>query len=252
MMREKFVLARALREPQFERLFFLDPFAVASAQKFAGGNKVALVPDPLDVTPATEVQVRALQDRLGIEPGRKTFLYFGELTSRKGVTELFDALHILPADIACKVCLLIAGHSTAARQTDIESRSAQLRAHLPIQIVECFGYIPHADVAAYFQIADVVLAPYPQHDGMSGISLIAAAFEKPVLSSTYGVMGEMTRRNRLGLTVDVTNPAEFAQAITRFVHEDPTLFCDRTQMRRILAEHRAESFAQLILQDGEN
>lgn len=248
MMREKFVLARALREPRFERLFMLDPFAVGPAQKMTGGDKVAFLHDPLDSTSATDAQLHALETDLGIGPGRKTFLYFGEITARKGVNELLNALDTLSADTASKICLLIAGHCTAARQADIESRSAQLRARLPIQIVERYGYIPHADVAAYFQRSDIVLAPYPRHDGMSGISLLAAAFEKPVLSSTYGVMGEMTRRYCLGLAVNVTNPAQFAEALAKFVNEDAATFCDITQMRRIAVEHRAAHFAQAILE----
>lgn len=248
MMREKFVLARALREPRFERLLLLDPFAVRPAQKMASSDKVVFLPDPVDTTPATAAQMRALETELDIRPGRKTFLYFGEITSRKGVNELLNALNTLSADTASKICLLIAGHCTAARQADIQSRSTQLRARLPIQIVERYGYIPHADVAAYFQRSDIVLAPYPGHDGMSGIALLAAAFEKPVLSSTYGAMGEMTRRYCLGLAIDVTNPTQFAEALTKFVNQDATAFCDITQMRRIAAEHHPAHFAQTILE----
>lgn len=248
MMREKFVLARALRDPHIARIFFFDPFAVAPVSKFASGDKAAFLPDPLDTTPATTARLHALEMNLGIEPGRKTFLFFGELTARKGIRELFDALDILPADAARQMCLLIAGRSSAARRAEIQADASLLRARSPIQIIERIGYVPHADVAAYFQRADVVLAPYPQHDGMSGVSLLAAAFEKPVLSSAYGVMGEMTRRYNLGLTVDVTNPAAIAAALERMLREDAASYCDLARMRQIGAEHRAEHFARAILE----
>lgn len=248
MMREKFVLARALRMRQLERLWFLDPHAVEAAHRFPDGDKAAFLPDPVRAAPVSRQEVEARRAELGIEAGRKIFLLFGELTERKGIRELFDALERLTGDAARRMCIVLAGRAAPMQEAELEKECAALRACLPLQIVERYAYIPHGEVAAYFQLADVVLAPYPKHNGMSGILLLAAAYQKPVLSSGYGSMGQMTREHKLGIAVDVRQPSQMAEALTRLTVEDAERVCDFEQMKILAEEHSPERFASGIFQ----
>jgi glycosyltransferase involved in cell wall biosynthesis len=97
-------------------------------------------------------------------------------------------------------------------------------------------------------MADVILAPYQRHVGMSGILLLAAAAQKPVLSSNYGLMGEIVRRYELGLTVDSTEPKEIAKGLTRFLVEDSDKLCDRAKMKSFAEQNSAEEFARVIFE----
>lgn len=247
-LREKFALAHALRNPKLEQLFFLDPFAAVAARKFPFGAKAAYLPDPVRAAPVPRQEVEALRAELGIEAGRKVFLLLGELTPRKGMRELFDAVARLGQETARRICIVLAGRTGPLQQAELQKQCALLRAELPVQIAERYAFIPHAKVAAYFQLADVVLLPYPKHNGMSGVLLLAAAYQKPVLSSTCGLMGEMTRQYKLGLTVDVTQSGEMACALTRCATEDAKTLGDLEQMRDFAAQHDADLFASMVFQ----
>ena len=102
---------------------------------------------------------------------------------------------------------------------------------------------------AYFQIADVVLAPYQRHVGMSGILLLAAAANKPVLCSNYGLMGEMVRRYHLGLTVDSSQPQEIAKGLIKFLEiSNPLELCDPLPMQNWVKQNSASEFSRIIFE----
>lgn len=245
---EKFVLARVLRQPQLGTLFFLDRFAAEHAGSLPHGKKVTFLADPVKLDPVSPERVTALRNELGIESSRTVFLLFGQLARRKGIAELLEAIQRLPADDCGRICLALVGtiHPTYRAQLDVWLEA--LLARCPVQVVTRYDFIPQADLPAYFQFADVVLAPYLRHAGMSGILLLAAAAGKPVLSSSWGLMGELTRRYRLGLTVDATESGVIAAALQRFVRANPSTLCDPAQMRQLAEEHHADHFGATLLQ----
>ncbi|MGB5714087.1 MAG: glycosyltransferase, partial [Waterburya sp.] len=118
----------------------------------------------------------------------------------------------------------------------------------PVQIIGHYQFVPEQDVSQYFQLADFVLAPYQKHIGMSGILLLAAAAQKPILSSNYGLMGELVRQYQLGLTVDSTLPQEIADGITECLHKSPEQLGDRQKMKTFAEQNSAERFAQVIVE----
>jgi glycosyltransferase involved in cell wall biosynthesis len=92
------------------------------------------------------------------------------------------------------------------------------------------------------------LAPYQRHVGMSGILLLAAAAGKPVLSSDYGLMGELVRRYGLGITVDSTVPSEIAKGLMRCLTEPATVLVDLDRMESFAEQHSAERYAKTIFE----
>ncbi len=116
-----------------------------------------------------------------------------------------------------------------------------------MQVVTRLGYVPDGEVSAYFHLADVVVAPYPRHAGMSGVVLLAAAAGRPVLTSSYGLVGELTRRRSLGLAVDVCQQAALVEGLQRFLLADPTSLCDPVELGRAAREHEAGRFAAVLL-----
>jgi glycosyltransferase involved in cell wall biosynthesis len=183
---------------------------------------------------------------LGIEANRQIFLLFGALNGRKGIYQLLEAIQLLPTSLCQKLCLLLVGESSITSQLKIQIDAVcQVR---PVQIIGRYEFIPEQDVQVYFQLADVILAPYQRHVGMSGILLLAAAAQKPVLSSDYGLMGEMVRRYSLGLTVDSTNPSAIAKGLTQLLLEPPSSACDRDKMKSFAQQNSAERFARIIFE----
>ncbi|MCG8367666.1 MAG: glycosyltransferase [Pseudanabaenales cyanobacterium] len=244
---EKLLLFSIRRNLRLKTLFCLDPFAVKHLGKGAGSMKAVHLPDPVQINSPFAAQVDPIRARLEIDPGRRVFLLFGALTGRKGIYPLLDAIETLPPVLCQKLCLLLVGESNIAAALD--SRIASICHHRPVQIVRRYEFVPEADVPAYFQLSDVILAPYQRHVGMSGILLWAAAAQKPVLSSDYGLMGQIVRHYNLGMTVDSTLPDEISKGLTYFLTESAEGVCNRTKMKAFAAENSADRFADIIFQN---
>lgn len=242
--REQLFLSRILKNPQLQNLFCLDPFVVKYLNQYNSNVKAIALPDPVETLTVSSEQSHKLQEKLGIEPHRKVFLLFGAITSRKGVYQLLEAIALLFPEDCKKLCLLLVGESGI--KADLETKIEKLSQLKPVQIIRRYEFIPDEEVQTYFTMADVVLAPYQRHVGMSGILLLAAAAEKPVLSSDYGLMGEMVRRYQLGLTVDSTVPDQIAQGLSQLLQADLERLYDRTRMKSFAQQNSAEAFAQII------
>lgn len=250
--REKFTLSRVLHHPQLHTLFCLDPFAVKYFDRFRSPVHIVSLPDPVRVNFGDALNdnppPESLRAELGIDGDRKLFLLLGGLADpRKGVTQLLDAIPHLPDSLCRQICFLLVGDLHPQEQELLQGRIQSFCASKPIQIVCRCGYVPDAAVYQYFQLTDFVLAPYQRHVGMSGILMQAAAAQKPVLSSNYGLMGELVQRYQLGLAVDATQPSAIAQGLTQFL-TTPDQIGDRQQMKAFAERNSADRFAQVIFQ----
>jgi glycosyltransferase involved in cell wall biosynthesis len=172
---------------------------------------------------------------------------FGVPQKRKGIYQLLEAIALLPSHLCQKLCLLLVG----PRSSDplLQTRKAELSEALPIQVISHDTFVPDREIQPYFQVSDVILAPYQRHIGMSAILVRAAAATKPVLSSNYGLMGEMVKRHKLGITVDSSVPSEIAKGLAQFLLGSPTEFCEFSSMKSFAEQNSAENFASTIFQN---
>lgn len=243
---ERLQIAEALRHPQLKTLFCLDEFAVKHLIKFHSNSRVVYLPDPVQLYPYSLSEVELLRAKLGIEPERRIFLLFGVLDSRKGIHQLLEAILLLPPALCQNLCLLLVGPLCSQEKPQVQMQISKISDLLPIQIVLYDQFVIDRENQPFFHISNVVLAPYQRHVGTSSILIRAAAAQKPVLSSNYGLMGEWTQHYQLGLTVDSTDKSEIAKGLTQFLTEPPDKFGDRTQMKFFAEQHSAEEFASVI------
>ena len=247
--REILSLAAIFRRHDLQQLMCLDPFAVEALNRsFAKGKAIALA-DPVLTYPHHRAPT-GLKERLDIDSDRRIFLLFGELAPRKGLSQLLKAIDLLPNRVCQKLCLIVVGRCNAQRQAGFQQHIHHLRQKYPVQIIEHYAFVSEQEVQAYFQLADVVLAPYQKHVGMSGILLQAAAAQKPVLSSNYGLMGELVSRYQLGLAVDSTQPAEIARALQTMMQGSLDQFYSAAEMTAFCMRNTVEKFASTILASG--
>jgi glycosyltransferase involved in cell wall biosynthesis len=246
--RERLLVSRVLSHPQFKTLFCLDPFVVSYLATIHRDAHAVHLPDPVQNYVISEEQLQNLRDRLGISPDRQVFLLFGRLEGRKGIYQLLQAVSALPPALCEKLCLLLVGPIDSNDRLSMASKITEISQTLPVQIITLEQFIPDHEIQSYFQISDVILAPYQRHVGMSAILVRAAAAQKPVLTSSYGLMGEVTRQHHLGLAIDSTNPEEIAKGLMQFLLNLPDQFCDHAKMQAFAEENSAERFANVIFQ----
>jgi glycosyltransferase involved in cell wall biosynthesis len=246
--RERITLGRILKHPQLQTVFCLDPFAVKEIASQQHSTKIVHLADPVQPYLSEKVDPKTLRKKLEIEQHRRIFLLFGALDERKGIYQFLEAIQLVSSELCQNLCLLLVGKTNAIEQANIQKKIAETRQFHTFQLVECYDFIPENEVPTYFQLADVVLAPYQRHVGMSGILLLAAAAGKPVLSSNYGLMGALIRHYKLGLAVDTTIPKEIAKALTRYLLESPNLFGDPSHMRVFAEQNSIDNYTSTIFQ----
>lgn len=244
--RERVTLPQILGHPQLQNLFCLDPFVVKHLERFSS-NRAVYLPDPVPIRHVPQQQLEQFKARLGINPGRQVFLLFGALYDRrKGLNQLLNAIDLLPPILCQQLCLLLVGQ--VGDELQLQTQLGEISQYLPLQVIVQNDFVPESEVQWYFQLADFVLAPYQRHVGMSGILVRAAAAQKPILTSNYGLMGEITRHWQLGLAVDSTVPSEIARGLTRFLQESPAELGDSTKMQTFAQQNSTEQFASIIFQ----
>ena len=238
--RKRVILKSALQSKAITRLFCLDPMAPEGINQLAGRNMASWLPDgttfaPPDVTPDT------LRKLLGIAEDETLFLFFGALSSRKGIYQTLDAFKQLSGQ---KACLVIAGTPEPDEASAIfEAISG---AQKVARIVLVSGAITDARMTSLFEASDVVLAAYPRHTGSSGILIRAAAAGKPVVGSNFGMVGRNIKEHGLGFAVDCTNVDLLANTLQEATANPFTHF-DAALSAAFASSNSSDAFAQTIL-----
>jgi glycosyltransferase involved in cell wall biosynthesis len=239
------IVAQILRRSQFNTLFCLDQFAVSDIQHLTQ-KPIFPLADPVEIPACDANEVRTLRQQLEISRDRHVLLLFGELSGRKGVYQVLDALKLLPIAVQSQLCLVLAGpvNATAA---SIRAEIEQIRQTTPVQIMLCDRYIKGAEVQQFFELADTVLALYQRHVGMSSILVHAAAARTPVIGSNYGLMGKLIEQYQLGLAIQAEDKREIAQSIEQRFCLPADGLCNAEKMNEFAQLNLAKKFAETLI-----
>ncbi len=243
---EQAMVKRMVRHPALKTLLCLDGSAVVPLAALNPQVQVDYLPDPVAAVRATPPQVEALRQRLNVDPGRRVLLFFGAIHRRKGIYPLLQALGSIGPETAQQLCLVLAGEIDPQDAQTVQKRLQELPHQ--IQIIRQDQYLAESDLPAYFQMADLVLALYQHHVGMSGVLLRAAVAGRPVLCDRHGLIGNLTERYQLGQVVDATNPAQIARALSRWVRSPQQLPYCLQSMQQFAWLHRDSQFASVLLE----
>lgn len=138
-----------------------------------------VIPHPLyDHFGESVPKVQALKD-LGLDPSKKTLLFFGLIREYKGLDILLEAFKGLPDDYQ----LIIAGEPYGSFE-----KYSELIREIPDadkRISLTTSYIKDSDVKKYFSGADLCVLPY-RSATQSGISAISFHFEVPMAVTDTG------------------------------------------------------------------
>jgi glycosyltransferase involved in cell wall biosynthesis len=245
----KVVLYRLmLRNPAVGAVLSLDPyFADFAAHHYPRASKVTTIPDPVCLAPDPAADERRLATRVPNE--RKLFLLFGELTARKGVLVLLEALQRVPPELACQIAVVVAGPLDPPIRDAVRSTVAhihRLRPDLWLHLED--RRLASGEIVALLERSQVVLAPYQRFIGSSGIILWAAQARRPVLCQDYGLVGRLTRDFGLGMALDTTDAAALAQALGAVARDTAAIKFDTRGMERLCNERKPERFAQIVIE----
>lgn len=242
--RDSIFLYQLNRSSSFASLFTLDPYAASHIKHNYKNLKCTYLPDPIEQVAQGEV---ASYENTPKGPNTVTFIVFGYLDNRKGISKILDAVEQLPTNSSKKIRILLVGQLDKSLQTTLPDRLQYLSKTKSVKFITDFNYVTDQKIYSYFAMSDVALAVYQNHVGMSGILLTAAVMQKPVLSQDYGLMGKLVREGRLGMTVDSTNCEEIARAIQHIISTDLSSLGDKNMMRSFVEDHSPSNFSKILV-----
>lgn len=235
-----------MRSKRLTSLMCLDNFAVDHLNSIDRKKRSSFLQDPVQVYTHSDKKLQALKTDLGISESRKIFLLFGVLSSRKGIRQTLQALHFLSRENAEKTCVLLVGPISADEKAYVEEQTQLLSEKSAIQIIPYYHFIQDSDVQLYFQLSDVILVPYQRHIGMSAVLVRAATAGKPVISSNFGLIGEITRKQKLGLAIDSSDPKKIADAMEHFLVEESHHLYSKASMKSFAKQNLAQDFSAKV------
>lgn len=236
-------LARSLRHPHLHSFFVNDAEWMELLRSFPHSERVVHLPEVAEFKAGKAADTAELRRLLRHLDSRVVFLVFGDLFPRKGVIKALAAMGRLTQDQQRRAALVIAGRSNPAFQEKIHVAASNLRNHTSVSVLELHRFISEEEVAVLFNRADVVLTLYTGHAGMSNVILLAAAAQRPVLSSAEGRMGRLVEAEKLGRTVDAEDEQAVAAAVSHCLEAEPGTLADAARMRNLAAGHTGDNFA---------
>lgn len=178
---------------------------------------------------------------LGLDPGKKTLLFFGLIRDYKGLDLLIKAMNRL----SDRYQLLIAGESYGS----FSKYDAQIRQAKHPENIRVFNrYIPDEEVPLFFSAADVCVLPYKSAT-QSGITSIAYHFDVPLIATDTGGLKESIGQQGTGLIVAEVSAPAIAAAIEAFYRTDRDEFVQ--QIRALKASLSWENFAGALIRFAE-
>jgi glycosyltransferase involved in cell wall biosynthesis len=215
--------------------------AALTGQVGVPAEKVTVIPHPAARLSAGAVEPAGLRDRFGIGSAR-VLLAFGFVHVDKGLQDLvgaLGALRRLDGASLDDVRVVVAG-AVRRRHGLFRVFEARDRLHLR-QVLHLArrigvrddlvltGYVPDAEVDAWFCMAEAVVLPYRRIE-QSGVAGLAIAREVPVLTSQVGGLDEQFDGSPW--TFPARDPAALALVLARFLATPPDKRGPAWQARR--------------------
>lgn len=147
-------------------------------------------------------------------------LFYGGGYRRKGLHLAAEAMRKL--SVPGNALLLCAGLQPQNEQLarDLETLRTQGRA------VMVNRYVTAEEEKQLFAASDMVLLPYINHQGTSGVLSCSAGAGRPVIASDEHFIGRIVRQYKMGLLFESGNAAELQAAIVRAATASKSELCE--------------------------
>ena len=146
-----------------------------------------------------------------VSADKNCILFFGNIRDYKGLKYLIEAVPFISQEVS-EFKVIIAGEGDLSRYPDLINDESRFEIHN--------DFIPDEQVPELFQRAELVVLPYSQMSGQSGIINIAYAFGKPVVASDVGGIHEVLENGITGYLVSPRDSKALADAIIKILKDD--------------------------------
>jgi len=160
-------------------------------------KKFKYLPDPVPNIDVSNIQ--NIRKELGIPDDKYIYLHFGGLTERKGTLEILKAILDADAETVSGKCFIFAGKIYDDIKKDFYNLYEKVKQKTEVLVFDEF--CQYDFLYNLCKTCDCILIPYKMTNLSSGILGYAALFNKPVISPSQGLIGDIVRENSLGVTL---------------------------------------------------
>jgi len=196
-----------------DRIQVISNFLADWSRKMGAKCPIEVVPNGVDLAnfskpldPAERHKIRA---ELGFKESDNVLVTASRLVHKNAVDDIISALAYLESSFK----LLIIG--TGTDEAELKSQAARLK--LSDRIV-FKGFVPHSDLPAYLQAADIFVRP-SRTEGLGNSFLEAMAAGIPVIATPVGGIPDFLTDGETGLFCEVGNPRSIAQKAEKLARD---------------------------------
>lgn len=204
-------------------------------QKFCYG-KFKYLTDPVTTDKNIGCDIRS---ELNISRDKKIFIHVGAMEHVKGTINILKALQRLSHIELDNNHFIFAGNVGASIKKEFYNLLSRINRPDSISVYDKF--CEYDFFCSLYKTCDYVLFPYPPRPNSSGLLGNAALFNKPVITTRGGAIGDLVTEYNLGLLMDDNSPESIIKAIRE---------TDKIQFTpdRYVAEHTREEFCNQIFE----
>ncbi len=174
-------------------------------------EKVFIIPHGICAEHKSNVSNKDAKSKLGIKEER-VILFFGLVRKYKGLDCLLEAFRVIKDDF--DVALLIAGDFVEEKE---KYEKMIVEYGIKEKTYVHSRYISDEEVPLFFSAADLVVQPYRNFSGQSGVCPTAYYYSKPIIATRVGGLPEIVVNKRTGLIIQPENLEMITQAIRYFL-----------------------------------
>jgi glycosyltransferase involved in cell wall biosynthesis len=149
------------------------------------------------------VDVMTLKKKYHVPINKKVLLFFGTIRGNKGLDILLHAMQELKTDFF----LLISGDIAGKSETPTKYYEEIIeKSNIGDSVYWVKKYMSNEEASEVFKIADTVILPYKKsYYAQSGVLNLSIGYEKPLVVTNVGGIGEAVTNYNLGTVVEPEN-----------------------------------------------
>jgi glycosyltransferase involved in cell wall biosynthesis len=189
---------------------------------------------------ASALDQSSARERLNLPKNKIIILHAGTSRREKGLKDLCRAFERLSPAQTQRLLLYRIGQVDPADQPWLQ---ALIKKKLACSVQR---YVSEDELLAAYAACDWVALPYRDQAEPSGILVHAAAHQRPVLVSDFGLIGEWTRQFGLGLTFRHKNVSDLSLKLAGLTQTDEGTFPGLSDFAQL---HTTASFQSTIIDE---
>ena len=189
----------------------LSESVVCDIDKLDKANKPkTFSPHPIYDHYGERMQKKEACEALKLDAAKDYMLFFGLVRAYKGLDLLLDAFGMVKDQLP-DLQLIIAGEFYEDEQ---KYRTQIADLGLKERVIVRNEFVPDGDLRKYFGAADLIVQPYKTAT-QSGVTQVAFHFEKPMLVTNVGGLGEIVHDHKMGYACE-PNAASIAADLSDY------------------------------------